>query len=239
MPLMVSLAEATLGAVHVPGSVDHLVLQVAEGDLVKIHHPDGPHAGCRQILDHRGPQRAGADDDHLGGLDPLLSLDPDLPEHQVLAVPVDLPVVQGDRFSPLVGDDALCGRAAGNGREQQQGVFLLEDGVPLGLIRYVFLVPEQVHKGPQPAGFLKQGRTGFRILLLQVGQEVPDGFPLQLHLAVSVGKSAQGGGYVDRMLHSNPSCVVMVSDWTERLWGDTRSKLRMDRQPPPSTERMG
>ena len=148
MPLMVSLAEATLGAVHVPGSVDHLVLQVAEGDLVKIHHPDGPHAGCRQILDHRGPQRAGADDDHLGGLDPLLSLDPDLPEHQVLAVPVDLPVVQGDRFSPLVGDDALCGRAAGNGREQQQGVFLLEDGVPLGLIRYVCLVPEQVHKGP-------------------------------------------------------------------------------------------
>lgn len=66
--LIVSLAEAAFGRWTSPGPVDHLILQVAQGDLVKVHHPERSDAGRRQVLDHRRAQSARAKDDNLGRL---------------------------------------------------------------------------------------------------------------------------------------------------------------------------
>ena len=70
--------------------MDDLALQVGFVDDVELDDADGAHAGCGQIQQCRRAQPACADDQYLGVLEPLLSVDAEVGDDQVPAVARDL-----------------------------------------------------------------------------------------------------------------------------------------------------
>ena len=72
-----SFAEASFERPMSGGAVQDLALQVAEVDGVEVDDADGADAGRGQVHRHRRAEPAGADAQHLGGLQLLLPLHPD------------------------------------------------------------------------------------------------------------------------------------------------------------------
>ena len=68
------------------GGVDHLALQVGEIHHVEIDDADAPHARRGKVQAQRRAQSAGADQQHLRGLQLLLALHAHLGNDQVAAV---------------------------------------------------------------------------------------------------------------------------------------------------------
>ena len=100
----VDLQDRTLGrrdlvGVDVGGAVDDLALQVGGVDHVVVDQADGADPCGGEVERQRRPEPAGAHQQHLGGLEPLLSLHPDVGDDQVAAVARDL--VVGQRFAPV------------------------------------------------------------------------------------------------------------------------------------------
>ena len=87
---IMSLALSTLAAPTCGRIVHDLALQVVERDPVVVDDADGAHARRGQIHQQRRAEPAGADHQHLGGLDLLLALAADLAQHQVALVALDL-----------------------------------------------------------------------------------------------------------------------------------------------------
>ncbi len=77
------LADGGLG-------VDDLALQVGLVDDVEVDEADGADAGCGEVEGHRRAEAAGADAEHLGGLELLLAFHADLGEDEVAGVAGDL-----------------------------------------------------------------------------------------------------------------------------------------------------
>ena len=75
-----------LVAAHVLGEVNHLALQIGEIDDVEIHQADAADAGGGQIEAERRAEPAGADQQHLGGLEFQLAFHPHLGHDQVARV---------------------------------------------------------------------------------------------------------------------------------------------------------
>ena len=96
-----------LGPAHVGGGVDHLALQVGEGDHVGIDQADHADARRGQVERRRRAQAAGADDQHPRGLQLLLARPADLAQHQVAGVALDLFV--GEIHTATIGE---CGDPA-------------------------------------------------------------------------------------------------------------------------------
>jgi hypothetical protein len=96
----VDLEDRRLGRVDlvradVRGAVDDLPLQVRRVDDVVVDQADGADAGRGEVERQRRPEPAGADEQHLGGLQALLPLDPDVGDDEVAAVAGDLLVGEG------------------------------------------------------------------------------------------------------------------------------------------------
>ena len=66
--------------------MDDLALQVGLVDLVELGDAERADAGRGQVEQRRAAQAAGADDEHLGVLQPLLPGHPDVGDDQVPAV---------------------------------------------------------------------------------------------------------------------------------------------------------
>ena len=66
--------------------MDDLALQVRLVDLVELRDAERPHAGCGQVEQRRAAEATGADHQHLGVLQPLLTGHPDVGDDQVAAV---------------------------------------------------------------------------------------------------------------------------------------------------------
>ena len=66
--------------------MDHLALQVGLVDLVELRDAEGAHAGRGEVEQGRAAEAAGADDEHLGVLQPLLPGHADVGDDQVPAV---------------------------------------------------------------------------------------------------------------------------------------------------------
>jgi hypothetical protein len=71
-------------------AIDSLALQVGLVDLVELRDPERADAGRGQVEQGRAAEAAGADDEHLGVLQPLLAAHPDVGDDQVPAVAADL-----------------------------------------------------------------------------------------------------------------------------------------------------
>ena len=65
--------------------MDHLTLQVARLDDVRIDHPQRPHTGGRQVEQRRRPQPTGPHDQHPCGRQPLLTGPADLRKEHMRA----------------------------------------------------------------------------------------------------------------------------------------------------------
>jgi hypothetical protein len=79
-----------LGTPDILGAVDHLPLQVREGDEIVIHDADRADAGRREILDQRRSEPARPDHQHRGRVELCLPGSADLPEHEMAGVAFDL-----------------------------------------------------------------------------------------------------------------------------------------------------
>src|SRR3712207_4406732 len=79
-----------LGPAHVGLAVDDLALQVGLVDDVELDDAERADAGRGQVHEHGRAETAGADGEHLGVLQPLLTVHPDVGDDQVPAVPADL-----------------------------------------------------------------------------------------------------------------------------------------------------
>src|SRR5262249_39811625 len=84
-----------LGPAHVGGAVQHLALQVAEVDDVEVDGAEAPAAGRGGVQRGGRAGPAGADQQHGGGLEALLPLQPDLGHDEVAAVALHLLRGQG------------------------------------------------------------------------------------------------------------------------------------------------
>jgi hypothetical protein len=87
-----------LGPPDVTLAVDDLALEVGLVDLVELGDPEGAHARCREVEQRRAAETAGADDQHLRVLEPLLARHPHVGDDQVPAV-----------AAYLVDGELLCG----------------------------------------------------------------------------------------------------------------------------------
>ncbi len=83
-------------AADILGEVDHLALEVGEIDDVEIDQADFADAGGGQIEPERRAQAAGADQQHLRGLELLLAFDADLGDDEVARVAEDLVLRERD-----------------------------------------------------------------------------------------------------------------------------------------------
>ena len=70
--------------------VDDLPLEIVEADAVVVDDADLPDTGGGEIEQERRAEAAGADHQHLGVLQPLLSFAADLLQHQLALVALDL-----------------------------------------------------------------------------------------------------------------------------------------------------
>ena len=78
-----SFGRLDLGPTDPTGAMDHLALQVAVVNDVKIDDAEASHPSCRQIQQQGGTQTTGTDTQHRSSLQPLLALHPHLREDQV------------------------------------------------------------------------------------------------------------------------------------------------------------
>ena len=78
-----SWALVDLGPADVGGDVDDLALEVRDVDDVEVDEPDGPDPGGGQVERERRAEAAGADAEHLRGLEPLLPVHRHLGHDQV------------------------------------------------------------------------------------------------------------------------------------------------------------
>lgn len=88
-----------LGPADVRLAVDDLALQVRLVDLVELHDAQRAHAGRGQVHERGGAEAARAHGQHLGVLQALLAVHPDVRDDQVAGVPTDL--VNGELSSWL------------------------------------------------------------------------------------------------------------------------------------------
>jgi len=70
--------------------VDDLALQVGLVDGVELDDAQRAHARGREVHQDRGTETTRADREHLGVLEPLLPVHPDVGDDQVAAVAADL-----------------------------------------------------------------------------------------------------------------------------------------------------
>ena len=106
--------------------VDDLALQVGLVDLVELGDAEGADAGRGQVEQRGAAQAAGADDEHLGVLEPLLPGHPDVGDDQVAAVAaylVDGELVGGlhERGQLGVGHGCSSGRMCRDSLENAAG----------------------------------------------------------------------------------------------------------------------
>ena len=88
-----------LGLADVALAVDDLALQVGLVDLVELGDAEGADTGGGEVEQGGAAETTGADDQHLGVLEPLLPGHPDVRDDQVAAVAADL--VDGELVSGL------------------------------------------------------------------------------------------------------------------------------------------
>ncbi len=74
------------GNAHILGPVGDLALEIGEGNLIEIDHPDGADARRRQIEDNRASQPAGPHHQHPRRLEPGLPHTPHLAQHDMARV---------------------------------------------------------------------------------------------------------------------------------------------------------
>ena len=84
-----SLADASFDAADVRRAVEDLALQVAQVDDVEVDDADRADAGGGEIHRRRRPEAAGADAQHLRGLQRALPVHADFRQDQVPAVAPD------------------------------------------------------------------------------------------------------------------------------------------------------
>ncbi len=113
------------------GAVQHLALQVALVHHVGVDDAEASDAGGREVERERRPEPAGADQQHARGLEPALTLEPDLGQDQM--PPVAHQVVLAHRRQPVLPcgprgrwragrAPRRLGRAAGDAGHDGQGV---------------------------------------------------------------------------------------------------------------------
>jgi len=78
------------GSPHVARAMQDLSLQVGDVNPVVVDQPDRPHTGGGEIERRWRPESTGPDDEHTGGLEPLLSLDADIGQGQMPCIAVSL-----------------------------------------------------------------------------------------------------------------------------------------------------
>ena len=66
-----------------------LPLEIVEADALVVYDADLAYAGCGEIKQKRRAEAAGADNQHLGVLQPLLTFAADLFQHQLAFVALD------------------------------------------------------------------------------------------------------------------------------------------------------
>ena len=109
--LSFSSALVILGRPTSLGEVDDLALKVRDVDDVEIDQAERADARRGEVQRQRRPQAAGADAEHLGGLEPLLPLHGHLGHDQVPGVSLNFRWRQGDRGSAIaqqVGNGHGC-----------------------------------------------------------------------------------------------------------------------------------
>ena len=134
-----SLAGLRLGLADVADAVDDLALQVGLVDLVELGDAERADAGRGQVEQRRAAEAAGADDEHLGVLQPLLPGHPDVGDDQVAAV------------AAYLVDGELGGRL--DQRRERHGVLLDWDRVDVRLAQQpptTSHVPRAPHAGLAP-----------------------------------------------------------------------------------------
>ena len=78
-----SSAESSFGRANVVGPVNHLALQIAGLDHIKVHDPQRPHARRRKVHSQRRAQSSRTDTQHTRGLQFQLALFAHLRQNQV------------------------------------------------------------------------------------------------------------------------------------------------------------
>ena len=143
------LRRRELRAADVRRAVQQLPLQVAEVDDVEVDDADGADAGGGEIHRRRRAETAGADAQHLRGLQLALPVDADLRHDQVPAVALDL--VAGQLRQRRRFRRCRSRRAAGDRRNDAHRVARLERRLILLQIPDVIVVDVDVDEAAQLA----------------------------------------------------------------------------------------
>ena len=174
--------------------VQNLPLQVAEIDDVEVDEAEGADAGGGEVHRDRGSESAGADAEHLRGLQLPLTVDADLRHDEMPRVALHLVVGQRRQISirvtvrlkadtTSIGVDrrglarrSLSGarHAAGDRRNDADGVDRLDRRLFLLQIADVFVVDVDVDEAAQLALLVVQVRLQPTVLARQIGEQLAD-----------------------------------------------------------------
>ena len=137
-----------LGAADIGAAVEQLAVQVRLVDDVEVHQAEAADAGGGQVHPERRAEAAGADHQHLGGLELQLPLGADLGHDEVPAVAEDLVRAQfgRGRLGRRLGH-----RAAGDRRDDRQRGIADNRRRLAPQVAHVLVVQEQVDEAPELA----------------------------------------------------------------------------------------
>ena len=99
-----------------------LALQVRQVDRVVVDEDEVAHSARGEVHRDRRPEAAEPDEEHAGGPQAFLSLDPDLGQHDLAVVPQELLVAELEGWSD--------GGGSGGGHGGQDGVAGFKVGSP-------------------------------------------------------------------------------------------------------------
>lgn len=177
--------------------MQHLPLQVADVDDVEVDDADGPDAGRREVHRDRRSEAAGADAEHLAGLEPALSVHADFRQDEVAAVAPHF--VGRQRGQGRRGDID----AAGDRRDDAHRIARLERRLILLQVADVLVVHVHVDEAPELAlvreeVFPKPGELGG-----QAGEQLADGGAVKLDRIKFVGERAERRRDLDSDSHGS------------------------------------
>ena len=212
LDVRVHLAQALdrgvdLGAADVRVAVEQLAVQVRLVDDVEVDQAQATDAGGGEVHPERRTETAGADHQHLGGLELQLPLGTDLGHDEVPAVAEDLLRTQ---LLGLRGRRRLSHRAAGDRRDDRQRRVAVDRRRLALQVAHVLVVQEQVDEGAQLAVVAEQVGTQPFVAGDELLHRLADGGGEDRHLGLFVGKAPQGGGDLYEYSHCrSPSDSVL------------------------------
>jgi hypothetical protein len=183
----------------------HLTVQVALVHHVELDESQGADPGRGQVEAERRAQSAGADGQHLGGLQAALPLDPHLGHDEVAAVLADLGGVELRQAGRAAALPIARAAAAGNRGDDGERVAGGDFGGAAFQVAHVLVVEENVDEAAQSAVGGVQVGLEARVLADQIAQRLVDRGARDLDVGGLAGEAPQGCRNLDCQCHVGPS----------------------------------